>query len=104
MLHYSVSGNSAIGYVYDTDVYISKRSLRPGESAKYYTDWRQASGYRTAISVLSASRDEVEINGPFSRVDVYVGPDGRIERTETRHSFVDRFTDPQPPCGLPLTR
>ncbi|MNK46906.1 hypothetical protein D3C87_657010 [compost metagenome] len=103
-LHYSASGSAPIGYFYDTDVYISKRSLQPGESAKYYTDWQHKSDYWTSISFPAENREEVEINGPFSRVDVCIGPGGKIERTETRHGFFARFTAPSEPCEPPTSK
>lgn len=98
VLHYSASGDEPIGYFYDTDVYISKRSLYPGESVKYYTDWHQGPDYWTMISFPFESRDSVEINGPFSRVDVCIGAGAKVERTEIRHGFFDRFTALRESC------
>lgn len=94
VIHYSAEGSSPIGYVYDTDVYLARRILRPGDSAKYYTDWHHESDYWTSVSLPAESGDEVEIIGPFSRLDVYIGPDATIERTERRHGFFARFSEP----------
>ncbi len=97
VIHYSPAGSSPIGYVYDTDVYLARRVLRPGESARYYTDWHHESDYWTSVSLPAESGDYVEITGPFSRVDVYVGPDARVERTDIRHGFFARFIEPKAP-------
>lgn len=98
VVHYSKLGSRSVGLIYDTDLYLSRRSLNPGESARYFTDWRQEADYWTGLSVLAQHRDEVEITGSFSRIDLCVGPSAKIERVETRHGFSDRFTDPNPPC------
>ncbi len=98
VIHYSAAGGSPIGYFYDTDVYLARRTLHPGESAMYYTDWHHASDYWTSVSLPAESGDHVEVNGPFSRVDVYVGPDAKVQRTTIRHGFFARFSEPSEPC------
>jgi hypothetical protein len=95
VIHYSAAAEEPIGYIYDTDWYLSRDGLHPGESTRYFADWRQKPGHWTGISVVGEKWDYVEINGPFSRVDVYVGPDAKVQRTEIRYGFFARFTKPK---------
>jgi hypothetical protein len=46
--------------------------------------------YFIDVSLPFASRDGVEIRQPFSRVDVYIGPDTKIERTLVKNDFLAR--------------
>jgi len=94
-IHYSAAAKEPIGYIYDTDLYLSRGALDPGESNGYFADWRQKPDHWTGISVVREKWDDVEINGPFSRVDVYVGPDAKVQRTEIRYGFFARFTTPK---------
>jgi hypothetical protein len=52
-------------------------------------------GSRTYLSLPFASRDGVTLEPPFSRVDVYISADTKIERTVIRHGFFDRFSAPK---------
>ncbi|MDH0091217.1 hypothetical protein N7373_07145 [Achromobacter mucicolens] len=104
VLHYSTSGESSIGYYYITKTYISKSALEPGESTRYATDWRQEADYWTMITFPAESNDSVEIEVPFSRVDVCIAPGAKVEWTEIRHGFFDRFTEPSEPCEPPTAK
>jgi hypothetical protein len=47
------------------------------------------------LSLPFSSRDGVTLEPPFSRVDVYISADTKIERTVIRHGFFDRFSAPK---------
>lgn len=93
VIHYSALAKAPIGYLYHTDWYLSRDGLQPGGTSRYFADWRQKPDHWTGISVVGETRDHVEITGPFSRVDVYVGPDARVQRTDIRHGFFARFAE-----------
>lgn len=94
VLHYSAKATESIGLFLDADSCISKRDLSPGESAFIPTAMNPPPDMWVILSFPVASRDVLHVKEPFSRIDVYIGPGARIERTETRHGFFARFTDP----------
>ena len=93
-LHYSAEATEPIGYFLDTESSNTKRVLTPGDSTFITTAMNPPSDMWVTLSFPVASRDVLEVTKPFSRIDVYIGPGARIERTEIRHDFFARFTDP----------
>jgi hypothetical protein len=43
------------------------------------------------LTFPSQSNDALEITKPFSRIDVFIGPGAKIERTEVHDGFFARF-------------
>ncbi len=93
-LHYSAKATESIGFFLDDDSHISKRTLSPGESAFIPTTMNPPPDMWLILSFPVARGKGLEVKEPFSRIDVYIGPGAQIERTETRHGFFARFTDP----------
>lgn len=93
-LHYSAKASESIVYFLDTESSITKSDLAPGESTFVPTAMYPPSEMWVTLSFPGTSRDVLEVTAPFSRIDVYIGPGARIERTETRYGFFSRFTNP----------
>jgi len=93
-LHYSAKATEPIGFYLDTESSNLKRDLAPGESRWYATDMNRPPYMWVTVSFPFHSKDFLNFEGPFSRIDVYIGPGAQIERTEIRHGFFARFTNP----------
>lgn len=93
-LHYSVEATEPIGYFLDTESSNTKRVLAPGKSDYTSTAMNPPSDMQVILSFPVLRREVLHVTEPFSRIDVYIGPGARIERTEIRHDFFARFTDP----------
>jgi hypothetical protein len=93
-LHYSAAAAAAapVTYFFNEDNDIVKDRLAPGASVEFRTARRPREGYVIDVSLPFAGADGVEIRPPFSRVDVYIGPDAKIVRTVVRTDFLARFS------------
>jgi hypothetical protein len=89
-LHYSAAATVPVTYFFNEDNDIVKEHLVPGESIEFRTARRLHADYFIDVSLPFASRDGVEIRQPFSRVDIYIGPDTKIERTVVKTDFLAR--------------
>jgi hypothetical protein len=89
-LHYSATATVPVTYFFNEDNDIVKDQLAPGASIEFRTARRPHAAYFIDVSLPFASRDGVEIRQPFSRVDVYIGPDTKIERTVVKTDFLAR--------------
>lgn len=89
-LHYSAQAVAPVTYFFNEDNDIVKDHLAPGASIEFRTARRLHADYFIDVSLPLASRDGVEIRRPFSRVDVYIGPDTKIERTVVKTDFLAR--------------
>lgn len=89
-LHYSANAVAPVTYFFNEDNDIVKDHLAPGASIEFRTARRLHANYFIDVSLRLASRDGVEIRQPFSRVDVYIGPDTKIERTVVDNDFLAR--------------
>jgi hypothetical protein len=89
-LHYSATATAPVTYFFNEDNDIVKDHLEPGASIEFRTARRLHADYFIDVSLPFASRDGVEIRQPFSRVDVYIGPDAKIERTVVKTDFLAR--------------
>jgi len=95
VLHYAPNATEPETYFFDERNDITKDHLNPGETLKLYTPMFPTEGSRTYLSLPFSSRDSVTLKLPFSRVDVYISADTKIERTVIRHGFFDRFSAPK---------
>jgi hypothetical protein len=89
-LHYSAKATAPVNYFFNEDNDIVKDRLLPGASIEFRTSRHLHADYFIDVSLPFASRDGVEIRQPFSRVDVYIGPDTKIERTVVKNDFLAR--------------
>jgi len=90
-LHYSAEATDSLGYFLNDNHSITKRGLKPGESVKYPTAMFPEPDMWILLTFPFQSDDFLEITKPFSRIDVFIGPGAKIERTEVRHGFFARF-------------
>jgi hypothetical protein len=95
-LHYSSAATAPVTYFFNEDNDIVKDHLDPGASIEFRTARRLHADYFIDVSLPFASRDGVEIRKPFSRVDVYIGPDTKIERTVVKTDFLARIASKYP--------
>lgn len=91
VLHYSATATKPIGYFFNDDDDITKALIYPGTQAQFRTARSPREGYVIEVSMPAENGDGVEIKPPFSRVDVYIGADAKIERTVTRTDFMAKF-------------
>jgi hypothetical protein len=90
-LHYAATATAPVTYFFNEDNDIVKDHLDPGASIEFRTARRLHADYFIDVSLPLASRDGVEIRKPFSRVDIYIGPDTKIERTVVKTDFLARI-------------
>lgn len=90
-LHYSKEATDRIGYFFNDNHAISKRGLSPGESVEYLTAMFPKPDMWILLTFPRDSNDALEITKPFSRIDVFIGPGAKIERTEVHDGFFARF-------------
>lgn len=91
VLHYAADGAQPVGFFFNEDNDITKDVIQPGTSRQFRTARHPHAEYFINVSLPLASRDEVEIVPPFSRVDVYIGADTRIKSTVVKTGFLARF-------------
>ncbi|WP_156902791.1 hypothetical protein [Achromobacter sp. MFA1 R4] len=93
-LHYSSQATESLVFYLYSDGTITKSELAPGKSDYTSTAMNPPSDMQVILSFPVLRREVLHVTEPFSRIDVYIGPGARIERTEIRHDFFARFTDP----------
>ena len=91
-LHYPATATAPVAYIFNEDHDIHREVIQPGETAEFRSRKDPAADYFVAISLGMASRDEVWITPPFSRVDVYVDASTKIERTVKTNDYWARFS------------
>jgi hypothetical protein len=89
-LHYSAAATVPVAYFFNEDNDIVKDQLAPGASTEFRTERHPHARYVIDVSLPLAGGDSVEITQPFSRVDVYIGPDKKIGRTVIKTAFLAR--------------
>lgn len=93
-MHYSSRATESLVFYLYSDGTITKSELAPGKSDYTSTAMNPPSDMQVILSFPVLRREVLHVTEPFSRIDVYIGPEARIERTEIRHGFFARFTDP----------
>jgi len=92
VVHYAADAREPVLFFFDEPgAHVIRGTLQPGESRSFRAPRDPYPGYSATVSFPSASRDGVDIEPPFSRVDVYVGADTRITRTVIRKDFPARL-------------
>jgi hypothetical protein len=91
VLHYAAAAPGPVVYFYNQDDRVTKATIAPGQQVEFHTPHRPPADYYINVSLPFASQDGVDIQQPFSRVDVYIGPDTRIARTVVKTNFMARF-------------
>lgn len=92
VVHYAADAKEPVVYFFDEPAaHVIRGTIQPGTSISFRTPRDPYPGYSATVSLPSASRDSVDIEPPFSRVDVYVGADTRIARTVTRMDYFARL-------------
>lgn len=89
-LHYSAKATAPVNYFFNEDNDIVKDHLMPGASVEFRTARHLRANYFIDVSLPFAGGAGVEIRQPFSRADVYIGPDTKIERTVIKNDFLAR--------------
>lgn len=92
VLHYAADAKAPVIFFFMENDDTIKEYLHPGASLTYRTERSPGTDYYLSVSLPVASRDSVELKPPFSRVDVYIGPDTKITRTVVSTDFWSRFS------------
>lgn len=74
--------------------HLTKEEIKPGEKVRLVTDMFPDEDEFILFSLPLDSQDSVELHPPFSRVDIYISADARIERTTISQNFFARFYQP----------
>ncbi|WP_321889709.1 hypothetical protein [Paraburkholderia bannensis] len=90
-LHYAADARQPVAYFFNDNDAITHGELMPGHTEKFSMPMFPSPDSIVYFSLPFASRDGVAIKPPYSRVDVYVDAATRIERTDIKHGFLDRF-------------
>lgn len=92
VLHYAADAREPVVYFFDEPAaHVIRDVIYPGTSVSFRTPRKPYAGYVASVSLPSASRDGVDIEPPFSRVDVYIGADTKIARTVVRTDYLARL-------------
>lgn len=91
VVHYDTAARETIGYFFLQNGDTTKEELKPGEEVRLVTDMFPEKDEVMLFSLPFNSQDSVEIQPPFSRVDIYVDASTRIARTTVSQSFFARF-------------
>lgn len=91
VLHYAADAGKPVGYFFNENDDTTRGELAPGQTEKFFMPMFPSADAFVDFSLPFASRDGVNIKPPYSRVDVYIDAATRIERTDTKHGFFDRF-------------
>lgn len=91
-LHYSATATAPVAYIFNEDHDIQREMIRPGETIEFRSRKDPSTDYFISISLPRASSGEVWITPPFSRVDVYVDANAKIERTVETKDYWARFS------------
>lgn len=96
VLHYSPQAHEPVAYILTENDHVTRRQLSPGEAERFYTPMFVPQDAWIEVSLPLASRDGVTIKPPFSRVDLYIDQFAKIERTDVKYGFFDRFQSSVP--------
>jgi len=91
VLHYSPQARGPVAYILNETDRMTRRLLSPGGAERFYMPMFVRPDAWIQVSLPLASRDGVTIKPTFSRVDVYIDQFARIERTDVKYGFFDRF-------------
>ncbi|WP_321877125.1 hypothetical protein [Paraburkholderia bannensis] len=91
VLHYAPDARQPVAYFFNENNDITRGELTPGQTKKFYMPMFPSPDAFVDFSLPLASRDGVDIKPPYSRVDVYIDAATKIERTDVKHGFLDRF-------------
>jgi len=91
VLHYSSQAREPVAYILNENDRVTRRQLSPGGAVRFYTPMFARPDTWIEVSLPLASRDGVIIKPPFSRVDLYIDHFAKIERTDVKYGFFDRF-------------
>jgi hypothetical protein len=92
VLHYAADATQPVVFFFDEPAaHVIRDTIYPGTSLSFRTPRDPYPGYVASVSLPLASRDGVEIEPPFSRVDVYIGADTKIARTVIRTDYLARL-------------
>lgn len=94
VIHYSPAASETLGYFILENYDTLKDVIEPGENIRFFMDMFPELDELIIFSLPASSREWVEIKYPFSRVDIYINADSRIERTRISHAFFERFYEP----------
>ncbi|MFD4836769.1 hypothetical protein ACFWP0_04620 [Achromobacter sp. NPDC058515] len=98
VLHYESGATQPLGYFFNDNLHITKAGLVPGETVKFPTAMFPGPDMWILLSFPWEDGDHLEITKPFDRIDVFIRPGGKIERTVIRNRFFSRFTEPTAQC------
>jgi hypothetical protein len=91
LLHYSADAKEPVTIYYiDENSQTTRYHLAPGQVERIYAPMFSGSDFPININAPFASRDGVETERPFSRVDVYIDAETKF-RMEIKYGFFDRF-------------
>jgi hypothetical protein len=91
VLHYSKNATSPISVFFNDNDDTRRLSMTPGQTANLRTAMFSEPDMWILLTFPGQSSDHVELATPFSRVEVYIGPAARIERTTVKQEFFARF-------------
>ncbi|MDH0093729.1 MULTISPECIES: hypothetical protein [Achromobacter] len=97
-LHYSDAASEEIGVFFNDNHDTDKFGMMPGETVTLRTAMFPRQEMWILLTFPTDSTDSLEITKPFRRIDVCIGAGAKIEKTEIRHGWLDRFTEPKPSC------
>lgn len=91
LLHYSADAGDRLLYFFNDNDDTTKAYIAPGETVRLRTAMVPKPNMWILLSFPRENGDSLEITKPFSRIDVYIGPGAKIERTEIHQEFFARF-------------
>jgi hypothetical protein len=91
ILHYAPDAQGSDVYFFNEDNDTLKKEIKPGQVERIYTDYFQSRDFPMILSLPYSSRDGTYLTPPFSRVDIYIDANAKIDRVATRYGFFDRF-------------
>lgn len=91
LLHYSKDATEEISVFFNDNHDTAKFGMNPGETVRFRTAMFPKPDMWILLTFPSESPDSLELTKPFSRVEVYIGPGAKIERTEVHEGFFARF-------------
>ncbi len=94
VIHYSPDASETLGYFLLENYDTLKEVIEPGENIRFFMDMFPEPDELIIFSLPASSQEWVEIKYPFSRVDIYINADSRIERTRISQAFLERFYEP----------
>ena len=91
VLHFSAQAREPVAYILNENDRITRGQLEPGEAERFHTPMSAPRDAWIEVSMPRSSGEGVTIRPPYSRVDVYIDQFARIERTDVKYGFLDRF-------------